>query len=506
MSMKNNKWLLPVITSFFLVGSCTLFNSKKELQLQHVPSEIAGNYAKTITQEDLYKHLSILASDEYEGRETAMKGQKMAAAYIQNHFQQIGLLPGNGHSYLQSFPVVVKDPKKVTFSLNGDSLSFLNDFYYLGNIADTLLENISFVYLGYGVDQEGVSDYVGQDVAGKIVVITEGIPSSGVDFVWTNWRKKLEAAATHGAVAVLTLQDRYATQVKVIKEYVENPRMSLHNKGNKPNNQLPNIYMEPSTFVKYAGNLPQEKGHIDGIKAKLDFRTSQILQSENVLGFLEGSDLKHEILVITAHYDHIGFDNGEVCNGADDDGSGTVALLELAEAFSMAKKAGYGPRRSILFMTVSGEEKGLLGSDYYTQFPVYPLENTIANLNIDMIGRKDSLHTTDKYVYLIGTDRISKDLHEISEQTNKKTVNLQLDYTYNRPNDPNMFYYRSDHYNFAKNNIPVIFYFSGVHEDYHKPTDDVEKILFEKYTTITQLIFYTAWELVNRNERPRKNA
>jgi hypothetical protein len=498
--------LLPIIIGLLFIGSCTLFKNKEELQLYHVPGEIAANYAKSITAEDLYKHLSILASDEYEGRETAMKGQKMAAEYIQKQFKEKGLLPGNGDAYFQSFPVVVKDPKMVTFRLNGDSLTFLRDFYYLGNIADTLLENIPLIYLGYGVDQEGASDYTHHDVKGKIVVITEGIPASGVDFVWTNWRKKLEAATTHGAVAVLTLQDRYATQVKVIKEYVENPRMSLHNKGNKPNNQLPNIYMEPATFATYAGKLPQEKGIIEGVKAKLDFRTSQILQSENVLGYLEGTDLKHEILVITAHYDHIGFDNGEVCNGADDDGSGTVALLELAEAFAMAKKAGYSPRRSILFMTVSGEEKGLLGSDYYTQFPVYPLENTIANLNIDMIGRKDSLHVSDKYVYLIGTDRISKDLHQISEKVNQKTVNLELDYTYNRPNDPNMFYYRSDHYNFAKNNIPVIFYFSGVHEDYHKPTDDVEKILFEKYTTITQLIFYTAWELVNRTERPRRNA
>jgi hypothetical protein len=502
--MKKNT--LFILSLSWIIGSCTLFTKKEEIQLEHVPGEIAGNYAKSITQEDLYKHLSILASDEYEGRETAMKGQKMAAEYIENHFKAVGLLPGNGSSYLQSFPVVVKDPKKVTFCLNKDSLSFLNDFYYLGNIIDTLIENIPLIYIGHGVDQEGVSDYTHQDVKGKIVVITEGIPATGVDFVWTNWRKKVEAATTHGALAVLTLQERYDTQVKVIKEYVENPRMSLHNKGNKPNNQLPNIYMNPSTFTKYTGILPQEKGDIAGVTAKLDFRTSQLLQSENVLGLLEGTDLKNEILVITAHYDHIGYDNGEVCNGADDDGSGTVALLELAEAFSIAKKAGYGPRRSILFMTVSGEEKGLLGSDYYTQFPVFPLENTIANLNIDMIGRKDSLHNTDKYVYLIGADRISKDLHHISEKVNKQTVNIELDYTYNRPTDPNMFYYRSDHYNFAKNNIPVIFYFSGVHEDYHKPTDDVEKILFEKYTSITQLVFYTAWELVNRNEKPRKNA
>jgi len=225
------------------------------------------------------------------------------------------------------------------------------------------------------------------------------------------------------------------------------------------------------------------------------------IKGENVLGFIEGSDLKDELIIVTAHYDHLGKHDSLIFNGADDDGSGTVAAMEIAEAFMLAKNAGHGPRRSVLVMAVSGEEKGLLGSKYYTDHPIYPLENTVANLNIDMIGRIGDFHTDPNYVYLIGSDMLSTELHNISEAVNEEYVGLDLDYTFNKEDDPNRYYYRSDHYNFAKNNIPVIFYFNGIHEDYHKVTDTVEKIDFKKIETITRLVFLTAWELANRDER-----
>ena len=226
------------------------------------------------------------------------------------------------------------------------------------------------------------------------------------------------------------------------------------------------------------------------------------VKGENVLGFIEGTDLKDEVLIITAHYDHLGKKDTSIYNGADDNASGTSAILEIAEAFMNAKKDSFGPRRSILIMAVSGEEKGLLGSKYYTENPIYPLEKTIANLNVDMIGRIDKHHKNGDYVYLIGSDRLSTELHNISEAVNKKNFKLELDYTFNDRDDPNRYYYRSDHYNFAKNKIPVIFYFNGVHDDYHKPTDTIDKIDFEKTQKISRLIFLTAWELANRNERP----
>jgi len=229
------------------------------------------------------------------------------------------------------------------------------------------------------------------------------------------------------------------------------------------------------------------------------------IKGENVLGYIEGTDLKEELIIITAHYDHLGKHEEKIYNGADDDGSGTVAAMEISEAFMLAKKEGHGPRRSVLVMTVSGEEKGLLGSAFYTDNPIYPLENTVANLNIDMIGRIDDWHDTANYVYLIGSDMLSQELHDVSEQINKEHIGLDLDYTFNAEDDPNRYYYRSDHYNFAKNNIPVIFYFNGVHEDYHKITDTVEKIDFNKIQTITRLVFLTAWELANRDERIQLN-
>ena len=231
------------------------------------------------------------------------------------------------------------------------------------------------------------------------------------------------------------------------------------------------------------------------------FKANQTIRGENVLGYIEGSDLKDELLIITAHYDHLGKHDSLIFNGADDDASGVSAALEIAEAFMLAKKEGNGPRRSILIMPVSGEEKGLLGSRYYTDNPIYPLERTVANLNIDMIGRLDDWHDNGNYVYLIGSDRLSYDLHDLNEKINDEYIGIDLDYRFNDKDDPNRYYYRSDHYNFAKNNIPVIFYFNGVHEDYHKPSDTIEKLDFDKINTITKLIFLTAWEIANRDDR-----
>lgn len=226
--------------------------------------------------------------------------------------------------------------------------------------------------------------------------------------------------------------------------------------------------------------------------------------SENIWAFIEGGEKADEILVITAHYDHVGMKNNEIYNGADDDGSGTVALLEIAATFQKAKNDGYSPKRSILFLHVTGEEYGLHGSRYYSENPLFALEKTIANINIDMIGRRGyGKENNDNYVYVIGSDRLSSDLHRISEEANEKFVKMELDYKYNDPKDPNRFYYRSDHYNFAKNGIPAIFYFNGVHDDYHKPGDTPDKIDYPLLTKRTQLAFVVAWELANAPERPK---
>ena len=219
--------------------------------------------------------------------------------------------------------------------------------------------------------------------------------------------------------------------------------------------------------------------------------------------------LKNEILVISGHYDHIGLTTSgpdKVNNGADDDGVNVYRRSFNSRAYFKAKKHGKGPRRSILFLTVAGEEKGLLGSEWYSEHPVFPLENTVTDLNIDMIGRTGTEYKTSpdsvNYCYLIGSDKLSTDLHRISEEANSKYTKLKIDYKFNDPNDPERIYYRSDHYNFAKHGIPIIFYFNGVHEDYHKPSDEVSKINFPLLAKRAQLVYFTSWELANRDKRP----
>ena len=227
------------------------------------------------------------------------------------------------------------------------------------------------------------------------------------------------------------------------------------------------------------------------------------VKTENVAAIIKGDVYPDEYIILTAHLDHVGIEDGEIYNGADDDGSGSMALLEIAQAFKLAELDGYRPKRSIVILHVSAEEKGLLGSRYYVENPLYPIDETITNLNVDMIGRTDPTRESDNdnYIYLIGTDRLSKMLHETSEKVNRNTVNLELDYRFNAWDDPNRFYERSDHWHFAKNNIPVIFYFSGTHEDYHMPSDTPDKIRYDLLTQRSRLIFHTAWEIANMDER-----
>ena len=228
--------------------------------------------------------------------------------------------------------------------------------------------------------------------------------------------------------------------------------------------------------------------------------------SENVLGFIYGIEKPEEVVVISAHYDHLGIQEGKVYAGADDNGSGTAALLEIAAAFRQAYVEDEGPKRSILFLSLTGEEEGLFGSRYYAENPIFPFDKTIADLNIDMVGRVDEAHKGNQnYVYLIGADKLSEELHFISEAVNNKYTQLELDYKYNDEKDKNRFYYRSDHYNFAKNGVPVIFYFNGTHADYHKATDTEEKINYEILEKRAQLVFLTAWELANREESLKRD-
>ncbi|MCH4553490.1 M28 family peptidase [Aestuariibaculum lutulentum] len=255
--------------------------------------------------------------------------------------------------------------------------------------------------------------------------------------------------------------------------------------------QTENITSPLGDTINYYQKIPQ------------DFFLKDIKPTENVMAFIEGSIVPEEIVIISAHLDHLGIsDKGETYFGADDDASGTVALMEMAQAFKLAKKEGHGPKRSILFLHLTAEEIGKKGSEYYTLHPVFPLENTVTNLNMDMIGRVDDVHKSNpNYLYLIGADRISKELHYISEEVNNTFFHIDLDYRYNAENDRNQYYTRSDHYNFAAKGIPVIFYFNGEHSDYHQPTDTPDKIEFDLLEQRTRFIFATAWQIANQNHR-----
>ncbi|MBA3704426.1 MAG: M28 family peptidase [Bacteroidetes bacterium] len=484
---------------------------------------VAIRYSKNITVAGLSKNLHVLASDEYEGRETGKKGQKMAAEYIAAQFKSAGIPPYKDNTFYQEFPLNLILPTPAEISVNGKQYKANTDYYSFPGQSEQKLEINEIQFLGYGIDDETYNDYKEIEVKDKVVMILAGEPFSNDSVsiitgkkkvsLWSTYsRIKTEKAKEKGVKTLLVVVDNIVEDLEDNKHRLESSSMKLDLKKTEMpvvyiSKQMANEILKKQTVEKLKAKISESLKPVTA-KAKADIIISiknniEKISSENVLGYVEGSDLKEELIVLTAHYDHLGIEGKIVYNGADDDGSGTVAIIELAQVYAKAKKEGLGPRRSMLFMTVAGEEKGLLGSSYYVEHPEFPLKNTVCDLNIDMIGRLDEKHLNNpNYVYLIGSDKLSSQLHNISESANKMyTKELELDYTYNDEKDKNRFYYRSDHYNFVKKGIPVIFYFNGVHADYHKETDEVEKINFEKMEKITRLVFFTAWEIANRNER-----
>ena len=514
-----------------------------------VPNEAAikASAIQSITAADLSAYLHIVASDSMEGRATGENGQKKTATYLAAKFKEFGLLPAvntpSGKSYFQEFRLIEKKWGDVYMKVDKQNKVFLRDFYAYGDVCLPEETSMRIVCAGYGIESALYNDYSNLNIENKGVIIFTGEPfKDSISLIsgtkqqssWANdWRAKAELAYRKGAKAVYiivgTTNKEFDSKLFSLKDHLNAPTMAFSHKKKASAFFVPislaaeMLRSTSSELIDYKKTLSNKiinsvdiptnnsAGKIAGLNvypfksanviAKTGV-TERIVHTENVLGIIEGSKYPEEIVVLTAHYDHLGIENGKIYYGADDDGSGTVALLEIAQAFSQAKKDGFGPARTILFMPVTGEERGLMGSEYYTDKPVFPLKNTVVDLNIDMIGRVDAAHiNNEEYVYIIGSNRLSSELHTINENANKASANIALDYSFNSFDDPNRFYYRSDHYNFAKNNIPVIFYFSGVHEDYHKPTDTVDKIRFNKMMKITQLVFNTAWELANMEHR-----
>jgi hypothetical protein len=478
------------------------------------PNPIATQYAQLITAADLKDNLSIIASDALEGRYTGSRGEKMAAAFINSYFEMLGLVgPVNGSHYM---PIELSSskPGNVYMKVGSSRYTNFNEIIYLGQSATNGEISMETIFVGQGTE----ADFAYLNVQDKAVVILIDDLSSNALAALT---KPATIAREKGARMILVISKSKPEEFKLfadqLKFFLGNESLSLHKPDvNSDNKGM--FLMEPGAASKIF-NMPLDKlikaSNEDIAKKPLaKIKPSRIVyqvsletktvKTENMLGYLEGTDKKDELIVISAHFDHIGLNEGEdkVNNGADDDGSGTVAVLQLAKAFAQAKKEGHGPRRSILFMTVTGEEEGLFGSEYYVTHPVFPLDKTVADLNIDMVGRVDAEHNgKPDYVYVIGSDKLSSELHEISERNNITYTQLNFDYTYNDENHPTNLYKRSDHWNFAKNNVPIIFYFDGIHEDYHKPSDEVSKIDFDLLAKRGKVIFYTAWELANRDNR-----
>jgi len=500
----------------FLVFSLVLSQPKGPDKASQVGYE-------SITANDLKAHLTFLSSSELEGRETSYRGQKVAAQYIASVFRKLGLKPaGNDGSFFQSFTVVVTKPSpKTSFSLTSGTAKrqfvFGKDFLTTSARETTVTAPVVLI----GFQDASLSKEQQEALSDKIVVMFSGNRDAASDTA--RGRRPRRGFRFPQAAGTIIITDEASagtieSQARAFANMLEKGQMVLKDAPARAfRASAPVAMVGPevaSVLLKQFKGSPEEvRGNIaadstfaptalKGITATIDIKADvEEKTSENVAGLLEGSDpvLKNEYLLFTAHYDHVGISavDGAIYHGADDDGSGTSTILELAEAFVLNPVK---PKRSILFMTVAGEEKGLLGSSYYSEHPLYPLERTIADINMDMVGRTDKKHmdANDKrYVYVIGSDKISTELDSLVASANTQSVRLSLDYQYNDDNDPNQFYRRSDHYNFARKGVPIVFFFTGVHEDYHRPTDTIEKIVFGNMVDIGRLAFVTGWKTAN---------
>jgi hypothetical protein len=477
------KLLLPLILLL-------AFNAEAQVKAKTI-----RKYAKTIKAKELKQKLSIIASAEMEGRETATPGQKRAAAYIEGRFKELGLLPGNGNSYQQVYPVYQDSITAYSFSVNGTPLApnkeyslttqgaaagnwNIDNVYFAGSgILDTNKIDVAGKWVVIGdqnfMSQRRTFGYLGRKQVKGILIVSKNFPRTTPFALKGNMYMEMNSSA----LPIVSVS--FGAASKILNRSLDSA--SLSNLGKE----------------SYSTNI-----NLNIAKKRID------LESSNVIGVLPGTDKKDEYVFVTGHYDHLGKRDSVIYYGADDDGSGTTSVIEIAEAFAKAKREGHGPRRTMVFMTVSGEEKGLWGSEYYTDHPLFPLDRTSVDLNIDMVGRIDPRYKGDSmnYVYVIGEDKLSSDLMSITDSVNRTYMNnIETDRKYNDITDPNRFYYRSDHYNFARKGVPIIFYFDGVHADYHKPSDTVDKITFGLMEKRVRLVFYTAWEMANRNTMMKRD-
>ena len=488
--------------------------------------ESSKQYGKSITKKELEELLYVFSSDEFGGRGTPSKGQDLATDFLKKNYEDLGIQPARKNIYEHEVFLQFDEKPNVSLSINKKEFKYYYDYIAYNNGPDVSFSDTEIIYVGYGIDHKNYNSYDGLDVTDKVVLAIAGEPKNrrGNYFIsggkkkseWSTRNeisRKKEAAAKNGAKALILINNR------LFKRYSNEHMLSDTNKGEKRMSLASDKINENTQVLLFSDKnkdyLLQKNRKFMNFSFEKNYNE---FSANNIAALIKGSEFPDEYIVITAHLDHVGIQNGIVYNGADDDGSGSVGMLEIAEAFSLAIKDGFRPKRSILFLHVTAEENGLLGSEYYTDYdPIVPLSETMVCLNMDMIGRTESKRKEtepEDYIYIIGSEMLSDDLHNINKKANDEHVKINLDYRYNDPTSlvfesgryiENQYYYRSDHYNFAKYDIPSIFFFSGVHEDYHMPTDTADKILYDIYEKRIKLIFHTAWDLANADKRIELN-
>jgi Peptidase family M28 len=510
----------------------------------------------TISAAQLRNYLSFIASDEMEGRDTPSRGLDTTAKFLAMNLERWGFKPaGDNNSFFQK--IVLRrdqvDGAHSSAEINGQKFSFGEDF-----LPNAVSANITgpLVYAGHGwiVKSKNIDAYQGIDVKDKILVVFgEGYPQGVARADLTgkmgeDWISPALYAQQHGAKGIIVIPD-YGILLRWEQTRqrlgAPAPRAQVEKFMTQSGPAVPTIWASPKMATalfqgeKYSaaalmaygsavapmsvspGNgppvtvtLPFELNAAKNVTFTIAAKGEKPM-TQNVVAVWEGGDpvLKNEYVAVGAHYDHIGIcapgTADPICNGADDDGSGTTALLGMAEAISHAKQR---PKRSVLFVWHCGEEKGLWGSRYFTDYPTIPLDQIVTQLNIDMIGRSKKEGDTNprnatlsgpNAIYVIGSTMMSTELGQLSQTVNKSYLNLEYDLRYDDPADPNRFFFRSDHYNYARKGIPIIFFFDGVHEDYHRPGDEPQKIDYEKMEKVARTIYMTLWEVANLPVRPK---
>jgi hypothetical protein len=535
-----------LVAGFPNTGNFSLALAQRQSSKKAAPASLASQRGvETITAPQLKDYLSFIASDEMEGRDTPSRGLDTTAKFLAMNLSRWGFKPaGDDGSFFQKIGLRrdYVDRSATRVELNGQMLVFGDDYIPLSRNGDVTAPLV-FAGNGWFVKSKNIDAYKGINAQGKIAVVfssPDGFPRgiTRADLAGKrgeDWMNAAEYAAKQGAVGIVNIPDyQYLANWDRNRTRITERGMTTVEKFQTAGSTapFPAIVVAPriaNTIFQgerqtasalfeaiYSGKLPEsfelnaEKKLAMRVTTKTDSTATQ-----NVVAVFEGSDpvLKDEYVAMGAHYDHIGIGvplNGDaIYNGADDDGSGTTALLAMAEALAKAPKR---PKRSVLFVWHAGEEKGLWGSRYFTDYPTIPLDKIVTQINIDMIGRSKKEGDTNarnanlsgpNEVYVIGSKMMSTELGELTETVNKDYLNIAFNYRYDDPTDPNRFFFRSDHYNYAKKGIPIVFFFDGVHEDYHQPGDEVQKIDFQKMEKIARTIYMLLWEVANRPARPK---